>query len=177
MTVARTSPHLVAGPAHRAVARPARAWRTRFAHCCRGATAVEFSMTIFPFLMAFYGVLEVMIFLYTASQASAAVADTSRYLRFANNPTLSDTRSYLCDRMPGIVNCTDMLVGIEPVSSVTQGNLAQGFTLREDELTIFTVQYDWPAIFPITGTYLDWSSGNGGLVSLSNFFWRAPRQP
>ncbi len=148
----------------------------RFARAQDGATAVEFALLLAPFLLLFFGLIELALVFFVSMVLENAVVDAGREIRTGQVQTSSDNsaaafRTKVCARMSWLQGgCTERLrVDVRTVSTFTStSNLTTPNTPCWDpggpsSLVLVRAYYDWPLITPLLASVMQTANGKKTL--------------
>ncbi len=153
-----------------------------------GFTAVEFAMVIGPFLALLFAIIEVGMTYFVGFAFEHAVDMAARDIRVGNaqkrNVTASQFRDLICERLPRLVTCSDVIVDVRAFTSFAQaasnapqptdgdGNIMTQRQARFDlggpgDVVLVSSYYHWKllASLPNPGTTLGLSGVGFGNMS------------
>lgn len=148
----------------------------RFARAEDGATAVEFALVLAPFLLLFFGLIELALIFFASMVLENAVIDSGREIRTGQVQTSGDNsaaafRTKICGRMSWLQSgCTGRLrVDVRTVSTFTStSSLTTPDTPCWDpggpsSLVLVRAYYDWPLITPLLKPIMQTANGKATL--------------
>lgn len=148
----------------------------RFARAQDGATAVEFALLLAPFLLLFFGLIELALVFFVSMMLENAVIDAGREIRTgqvqtSNNNSAAAFKTKVCERMNWLQdNCSNRLrVDVRTVSTFTStSSLTTPNTMCWDpggasSLVVVRAYYDWPVITPLLASVIETSKGKKTL--------------
>lgn len=105
-------------------------WSIRWISACRrasadagGSTAVEFSILLFPFLALIFFIMEIGLQLFVTSALDNAVRGESRQIQIgaahASDLTGEEFKSRICNRLPVISACDNLILSVTQLKSWT----------------------------------------------------------
>lgn len=107
--------------ATRRLLHPALARAQAFARDERGVTAVEFGILALPFFTIILAILQTAIMFLATQVLDSAVEDAARRVRTgeAQAYTITQFRNYMCDYTFGLIDCSQIRVKSQVISSFT----------------------------------------------------------
>lgn len=142
-----------------------------------GATAVEFALVLAPFLLLFFGLLELgLVYLATVTLENAVI-DSSRQIRTGQvqvaGTSASAFKTLTCSNMPWLASAcsTALRVDVRTVSTfASASNLTTPTTTCWDpggpaSLVVVRAYYAWPVVTPLLHAAL--SAGTDGKRTLT----------
>ncbi|KSB89838.1 pilus assembly protein TadE [Caulobacter vibrioides] len=148
----------------------------RFARAENGATAVEFALLLGPFLLLFFGLIELALVYFASMTLENATIEAGRQIRTGEVQTSGDNsaagfKTRVCARMNWLEStCASRLrVDVRTVSTFTSSSgLTTPNTTCWDpggpsSLVLVRTYYDWPLITPLLASALQTSNGKRTL--------------
>ena len=152
-----------------------RRWRG-FARAESGATAVEFGLILVPFLLLFFGLIELALVYFASMTLENAVMDAGRQIRTGQVQTSSNNnatafKTLVCDEMGWLSgSCAAQLrVDVRTVSTFTaSGALTTPKNTCWDpggpsSIVVVRAYYDWPLITPLLQAVMQTANGKRTL--------------
>lgn len=143
-----------------------------FARAEGGATAVEFALVLAPFLLLFFGLIELALVFFASMTLENAVVDAGREIRTGQVQTSSSNsasafKNNVCGRMSWLEStCNSRLsVDVRTVSTFTStSNLTTPNTPCWDpggpsSLVLVRAYYKWPLITPLLASAMQTANG------------------
>lgn len=163
--------------------RPAKA--VRFRRDCSGASAVEFAIVAFPFIVLLLGLLEVALISVGSFILDSATEQAARLIRTgqASSFNAAQFRQAVCDRLTTPIDCSENLkIDVQKFSNfssieLTQpvdddGNVISDFGFNPGgtgEVVVVRVFYEWPLIGKVPGGIGNLENGNYMMISTAAF--------
>lgn len=148
----------------------------RFARAEDGATAVEFALLLAPFLLLFFGLIELALVFFVSMVLENAVIDAGREIRTGQIQTSSDNsasafKTRVCARMSWLQDSCDgrLRVDVRTVSTFTSTNAltTPDATCWDpggpSSLVLVRAYYDWPVITPLLASVIQTANGKKTL--------------
>jgi Flp pilus assembly protein TadG len=154
-----------------------------------GTTAIEFGFIAMPFILMTLGIFEVSIMFAGGNLFEGAVADAARLIKTGqiqqNGGDESTFRQALCDSMPVLINCNDIVFEVVPVGSGSffdatalgaQYNSDGVFQSRGfdagtvNDVMLVRAVYEYPMITPLIGQLI--TGGEGSLLMMSTIVFQ-----
>ncbi len=151
-----------------------------------GATAVEFALLMIPFLLLFFGLIELGLIFFAGVTLENAVIDTSREIRTGQvqvaSGTASSFKSAVCTRMTWLEGpCASALrVDVRTVSTfASASSLTTPTTTCWDpggpaSLVVVRAYYAWPVITPLLQSALSTNSQGKRTLTAATAFVNEP---
>ena len=156
-----------------------------------GGPAAEFALVAPIFIVVIYATVQCAIiyicnaYLETGAEAAARQVLTNQ----STSLTLAQFKSAVCNNLPALFNCTGLMVGLQPATSITSiSTAAPNFntdgTLNSTlpyvqptagQIGVLQVMYQWPVI----GLPLGWNFanlGNGTYLMMSTQVFKVESQ-
>lgn len=162
------------------------AWLRRFGRRQEGATAVEFSLVLLPFLSILLMTMETALVFFAQQTLETAAADSARLIMTgqAQNQSFDAAKfkSAVCDRVVALFDCSGgMYVDVQKYTSFasinngvavdSNGNPVTNYNPGgKNDIVVVRLIYRWPIVSPLTQPYLaDGSTGKRMLVATAAF--------
>ncbi len=146
-----------------------------------GATAIEFSLLVMPFMLITLGIIELSTMFLSASMVEGATDSAARLIRTGKiQQSTGDQeamfRAALCAYATALVDCDDMIVEViaidnysdytDPVFDADGTMISQGFDAGgSNSKVIVRVAYRYHMITPIVGSMINGSDGATQFIS------------
>jgi Flp pilus assembly protein TadG len=146
-----------------------------------GATAIEFSLLVMPFMLITLGIIELSIMFLSASMVEGATDSAARLIRTGKiqqsaGDQESMFREALCDYATALVDCNDMIVEVisidsyadytDPVYDSDGTMISQGFDPGgSNGKVIVRVAFRYEMVTPIVGHMLNGADGGTQFIS------------
>lgn len=87
-----------------------------------GTTAIEFGLLAIPFFAIIGAILETALIFFSGQVLDAAVRDASRLVLTGQATSISapDFKQAVCDRLYGLMNCTDLKVRVSTLNTFNE---------------------------------------------------------
>lgn len=157
----------------------------RFGRDRSGASAVEFAIVAFPFIVLVLGLFEVALISFGSFVLDSATDQASRLIRTgqASNFNKEQFRQAVCDRLTSPIGCDASLkIDVQKFSNFSSIQLAEPLDkdgkVRSDfafdpggksEVVVVRVFYEWPLIGKVPGGMGNMPNGNYMMISTSTF--------
>lgn len=148
----------------------------RFRRDHRGATAVELGLVGIPFVAMVFAILETGLALWAQSTLETSVERASRMIKTGQaqqqNFTAANYRDKICSFM-SFIDCSALKVDVRTAATFNAVDLNRPLVAGKLETNNFTytpgkggdivvvrVYYEWPSVFNLNSTWLNWSLAN-----------------
>lgn len=148
---------------------------------CDGATAIEFSMLVMPFMLITLGIIELSIMFLSASIVEGATDSAARLIRTgkiqqSGGDQEAMFRTALCSFSTALVDCEDMIIEViaidnytdytDPVFDTDGAMISHGFDAGgSNSKVIVRVAFRYQMITPIVGNMLNGPDGATQFIS------------
>lgn len=166
----------------------------RFLHCERGAPAVEFALVAAPFVGLMIAILQVGLVYFAQEALESAVEQTARLVLTGQaasaGMTQSQFASALCNNSPGLFNCANFMIDLEPATSFSSANVSQPtLTFNSSgqvtntwqynvggpgDIMVMRVMYQFPTILGPLSFNLSNEPNNALLIMATSVFRNEP---
>jgi Flp pilus assembly protein TadG len=166
----------------------------RFRRDESGATAIEFSIVLLPFLALLFAIIETAMIFLSGQLMETAVADSARLILTgqaqAATGGLDQTnfKKAVCDKIKGLVNCSSgVYVDVRKFTSFStisfdppvdaDGNLVKDFTYQPGgagDIVVVRLLYEFPVYTQLWNPSLVTMSGNKRLIIATAAFRNEP---
>ena len=164
----------------------------RFLRATSGATAVEFSLLLAPFLAIAFAILQTGIIFFAGQALETAAAKSARLILTGQAQmkgwSAGDFQSQLCALVTGLFNCsTGIYVDVENYSSFAAANLAvpvaNGVFNSSDigfnpggpgDVVVLRLYYKYPVFVNLLGSSLSNLNGGYNLLTATAVFKNEP---
>jgi len=159
----------------------------RFARDCVGSPAAEFALVAPIFVVVIYATVQcAIIYICNAYLETAAEAAARQVLTNQDGAlTATQFKSAVCAQMPALFNCSSVMVGLQPQSSIcsistgapsfnSDGTLKNALPYQQPtpgQIGVLQVLYEWQVL----GLPLGWhfaNVGNGAYLMMSTQVFR-----
>ena len=146
-----------------------------------GATAIEFSMLIIPYLMLSLGIIELSLMFTSASLLEGATGSAARLIRTGQLQQSGQDpetvfRDALCDFAVVLIECNDVVIEVvtlddygdysDPVYDGSGDMVSSGFNVGgSDAKVLIRVAYRYSMITPLVGPILNGADGSTVFMS------------
>ncbi len=146
-----------------------------------GATAIEFSMLLMPYLLICLGIIELSLMFASASLLEGATDSAARLIRTgqlqqSNNDPETMFRDAMCDFAVALIDCNDLVIEVTTLDSYNDftaptydadGNMvSQGFDAgASNAKVLIRVSYRYTMVTPIVGPILNGADGSTLFMS------------
>ena len=147
-----------------------------------GATAIEFSMLLFPFMLLSLGIIEISLMFTSASLLEGATDSAARLIRTGqlqqsgSSDPEGDFRDAMCSFATVLIDCEDIVIEVVPLNSYSDyteatydadGNMVpQDFdTGGSNDRILIRAAYRYKMITPVVGPLLNGPDGGTLFVS------------
>lgn len=140
----------------------------------KGATAVEFALVAAPFLFLLIAIIQTFLVFFSQQLLETAVNQSSRLILTgqaqAQNMTQSQFASAVCNALPGMFNCNNLMIDVEVATSWgtanagtpsltydSNGNITNTWQYtpgNPGDIVVVRVMYMWPIFVGSGGTRL-----------------------
>ncbi|MDG2530975.1 TadE/TadG family type IV pilus assembly protein [Caulobacter endophyticus] len=153
----------------------------RFARAEGGATAVEFGLVLLPFLLLFFGIIELALVYFASMTLENAVVDAGREIRTGQVQTgggdAGSFKTSVCSRMNWLESGCPAALRVD-VRTVATFNASSGLATPKspcwdpggaESLVLVRAYYDWPLITPLLQAVMQTANGKRTLTFTTAF--------
>ncbi|WP_052027044.1 TadE family protein [Rhodovulum sp. PH10] len=170
-----------------------RAWPPRllrrFVRRRDGATAVEFAMVLFPFVMILFMTMETAMVFFAQQMLETGVADAARLVQTGQTKSIDESafRTRACSNLLRIVfSCDKLYVDVQNYGSSFSGidtsvkvdaegkPETQYQTSKENEVVVVRLMYQWPIVTALVQPYLANPNSTSRLLVATAAFRNEP---
>jgi Flp pilus assembly protein TadG len=166
-----------------------------------GAAAIEFALVAAPVVALALAILQVSLIYFAQQALETAVEDTARLVLTNQAPTLGTTTqtataaqnkfaAALCANSPGLFNCANLMVDLQPATSFASANVAAPVLTYDangnvtnqwqynpgvpGDIMVMRVMYQWPVFLGPLGFSLSNLPNNMHLLMSTAVFRNEP---
>jgi Flp pilus assembly protein TadG len=153
----------------------------RFARAEGGATAVEFALVLAPFLLLFFGIIELALVYFASMTLENAVVDAGREIRTGqvqtNGGDAASFKTSVCSRMTWLESGCSTALRIDVRTVATFSSSSSLATPKAtcwdpggaESLVLVRAYYDWPLITPLLQAVMQTANGKRTLTFTTAF--------
>jgi Flp pilus assembly protein TadG len=160
----------------------------RFLACCTGSNAVEFGLVALPLFLTIIAPLQVGLVFLAQNEIETATEKAARLLLTGQqaNYTQSQFASAVCGYLPALINCANLMIDVQTVSSFASANTsaptltynAQGLvtntwnypsSVAPNSILALRVMYQFPVVPAFSFTLANLGNGTRLLIATSVF--------